>query len=88
MLRFRCRVGHAYSAESLASEQADNLEASLWAALRALEENTGLNRRLAERAVQRDDKRMETRYAEEAIASQQHARILRNLLMKNEENAS
>jgi two-component system chemotaxis response regulator CheB len=50
MMRFRCRVGHAYTAESLTQEQALTVETSLWMAVRALEEQGAVKRRLAERA--------------------------------------
>jgi two-component system chemotaxis response regulator CheB len=48
VLRFRCRVGHAYSPEGLHAEQNRNLEESLWTAVRSLEEHADLSRRLAE----------------------------------------
>src|SRR6185436_13528007 len=64
VLHFRCRTGHAYSSESLLAKQSESLEASLWAAVRALEENAALAHRL-ERRLQRDRSRdadAETRY--------------------------
>lgn len=50
LLRFRCRVGHAYTSDALSSHQADIVEKALWTALRALEEQSALKRRLADRA--------------------------------------
>jgi two-component system chemotaxis response regulator CheB len=48
---FRCRVGHAYSIESLEVDQRYHLEAALWAALRSIEENNSL----LERMIRRND---------------------------------
>ena len=50
LVRYRCHVGHAYSPESLMSEQNGMMESALWTALRALDESTDLARRLSERA--------------------------------------
>jgi two-component system chemotaxis response regulator CheB len=50
LLRFRCHVGHGYTADALISDQHDELEHTLWAGLRALEEQAGLRRRMARHA--------------------------------------
>ncbi len=49
LVRYRCRVGHAYGADSLLAAQSDGVEDALWSALRALEESESLARRLAAR---------------------------------------
>ncbi len=50
VLRFRCRVGHAYTSETLTAGQSTAVERALWSALRALEEQAAVKRRLAERS--------------------------------------
>lgn len=79
ILRFRCRVGHAYSSESLASGQADFLEEALYAALRALEESASLADRLAKRTsnIQMGMSHRYARRAEQALAN---AAVIRSLL--------
>src|SRR5207247_9509832 len=45
--RYRCRVGHAFSPEAMFDAQNDQIEEALWSALKTLEENAQLSRRLA-----------------------------------------
>jgi two-component system chemotaxis response regulator CheB len=79
--RFRCRVGHAWSPESLLTQQRQGLEAALWIALRSLEERAALSRRLAEPARRRGHLITATRFEEQAAEAQQAARLVRNLLV-------
>ena len=53
IVRYRCRTGHAFSADTLAAAQSSGIEEALWIALRALEENAALFRRLSERFHER-----------------------------------
>ena len=50
LLRFRCRVGHAYSTKAMLDAQGESLEAALWMAVRALQERRDLLLRVAENA--------------------------------------
>jgi two-component system chemotaxis response regulator CheB len=80
VLRFRCRVGHAWSAESLLAEQGESLEAALWVALRAMEDRQALQHTMAERADQygRHESAARFREAEEEMSAS--VTILRRLL--------
>jgi len=81
LLRFRCRVGHAYTARHLRAEQRHAVEAALWAALRALEESASLYRRMAMRARNNNhDKSMQV-YEERAENAEGNSRTLRDFLV-------
>ena len=83
MLRFRCRVGHAYTADSLASEQTLALEGALWSALNALEENAAPSRRMAARAMEHGHNLTARRLDERAENAETQARLLRDVLHRS-----
>jgi two-component system, chemotaxis family, protein-glutamate methylesterase/glutaminase len=80
ILRFRCRVGHAYGLASLGAEQQDQLEAALWAALRALEDQAALHDRLAKRARDRGHSRSAIHFDRTGAAAREHAKKVRDVL--------
>jgi two-component system chemotaxis response regulator CheB len=80
-LRYRCRVGHAYSADGLMRSQADSLESALWSAFRVLQENAALARRLCERARQNQHGAVAEKFAAKSRLAEEHARLIRELLL-------
>lgn len=80
ILRFRCRVGHAYSSESMFAEQGQALERALWTALNTLEENAQLSRRLEAQAREHNSEQVARRFAERVRQAEQHATQIRNVL--------
>jgi two-component system chemotaxis response regulator CheB len=81
LLRFRCRVGHAYTAQHLKAEQRQVIESALWAALRALEERASLFRRLATRARSTNLDSLIEGYEERAATAEVNSRTLRDFLV-------
>lgn len=85
MLRFRCRVGHAYSPESLMADQMVATERALWAAIRSLEEQAEFSERLEKSSRQKKRTRLSRRFADKAKSSREDAAVLRTLLEKTAE---
>jgi two-component system chemotaxis response regulator CheB len=85
ILRFRCRVGHAFTAPSLGVEQTEAVEGALWAAMRALEEGASLAKRMAENAAKGKRQALEQRYRERAEVKMEQAEVLRKLILENKD---
>jgi two-component system chemotaxis response regulator CheB len=79
LLRYRCHTGHAFTAEDVTGEHTDAVEQALYSALRVMEENTALLRRMADRVQdQQSERRM--RYENMAKEREEHAWTIRQLL--------
>ncbi|MDQ3688935.1 MAG: hypothetical protein M3406_02670 [Chloroflexota bacterium] len=81
----RCRVGHAYSFQALERGQRDGVEAALWTALRALEENAITARRLAEDSRLADRQLAAGRFAARQAQAERQAAVIRGALTDGEE---
>ncbi len=81
LLRYRCRVGHAYTAQHLHAEQRQAIEAALWSALRALEESASLYRRMASRPGLSSFPQTQRTFEERAENAELNARTLREFLV-------
>jgi two-component system, chemotaxis family, protein-glutamate methylesterase/glutaminase len=76
VMELRCRVGHAYSAESFLAAHAETRERTLWAAVVALEEGAQAARELRESTAPEFWKRL----AHEAAENQRAAARLRQVV--------
>lgn len=86
VLRYRCHTGHAFTAESLAADEDDTLEQALYSALRALEENAALARRLALRARERAHVNSAKSLERKALAAEKNADVLRKVIFAEAED--
>ena len=83
LLRFRCRVGHAYSVDSVLAGQTEAVEEALWKALKTLEESASLSRRLAHDARNGGKDWLAKRFGDRAQDSEEHAAVIRQVLAKS-----
>jgi two-component system chemotaxis response regulator CheB len=81
MLRFRCHVGHAYTAASLQADQVENLEDKLWAVVAALDENAMLLRRMADENISSDSMTPDE-LEEQAQKADENSHLLRTIIAK------
>jgi two-component system, chemotaxis family, protein-glutamate methylesterase/glutaminase len=81
ILRFRCRVGHAFGADSLLHAQSDTIDDALWMALRSLQERAELSTRLRKRMEQRGQDKLAARYEQRRLEAEQAAVKIRAALL-------
>lgn len=78
--RYRCHVGHAFSDEALLAGQDEEVERSLWAALRSLEERARTLESMAEADWRGGRTQSASSSVERAAESRDHAERIRLLL--------
>ena len=79
-IRFRCRSGHANTAENLIAEQTEITDKLLRAALRETEENPGLGHYLSEFARQHEDQSASDFFLFETAESERKAHLIHEAL--------
>jgi two-component system, chemotaxis family, protein-glutamate methylesterase/glutaminase len=83
LVQFRCHVGHVYSAEGLAQEENEQLERSLWTAVRVFADKALLMRQLAGHAREQGDARAAESMEEKAALADLHSGRLRRIIEEN-----
>lgn len=81
-LRFRCQVGHAYTAEAVAKQQEGSIDEALRVALRIVEERAELVRRMASDGRKAGRPAVSALYEERAAEYRRHADVIRRAVLQ------
>jgi two-component system chemotaxis response regulator CheB len=85
-VRYRCRVGHAYSPETMLNAQDDVLEEALWSAVKTLEESARLSHRLAATERQRGHEWLVERFEEKEREARARVEVIRRYLLRTSDS--
>jgi len=80
--QWECRVGHRYSPNSLVDAQSHDVEAALWAAIRALEDRRIVLERMADQLMDREQERSAASFRRRATEAQEQAEHVRGALSR------
>lgn len=82
-LRFRCQVGHAYTADALAKEQESSVDEALRVALRIIEERAELVHRMAEDGRHSGRRAVAQMYDTRAAEYREYADAIRRVMLQS-----
>jgi two-component system, chemotaxis family, protein-glutamate methylesterase/glutaminase len=88
LVRYRCHVGHAYTAELMALAIDENLNRAMGSALRALEERLALAEKLRAQAADSGHLHVAESWSRKATEFAQEAEVIRTSLRRMEEIAA
>ncbi len=77
---YRCRIGHIFTPESLRQASEQEVESSLWVAIRNLEEAAEVSRRLSERSESQGLAAARKQHHSREVELMSHADVLRRLV--------
>lgn len=80
-LRFRCHIGHSYTANVFLAEQTQNLENSLWSAVRVMEEKVTFLRQMSERMKNCNLTKAVTKYEDHAKSLDAEVSLIRGIIL-------
>ena len=88
LVRYRCHVGHAYSAEIMSLALDENLKRAFGSALRALDERIALARKLEMQANQSGRSNIAKSWATKALEFEAEANVIRDSIRRTDEIAA
>jgi len=80
LVRYRCRVGHAFGPETLMAKQGQEVETALWVAFQSLKERAAFARGMARKMEARGNRFSHQRFMEQAAEADARAAVIRDVL--------
>lgn len=84
-VRFRCHTGHAFSADSLLTAITENIEESLWAAIRSVQESVFFLNHMGDHFAEQNQPKLAAMYFRKAHDADQRAGIIRSAVFNHEQ---
>lgn len=83
--RFRCHTGHAFSADTLLQTLTENIEHSLWSALRGIEESVMFLNHMGDHFSEVNQPHLAALYFKKANEASDRIKIIRRAILQHEE---
>ncbi len=84
-VRFRCHTGHAFSADSLLATVTEQIEESLWNAIRSLQESVILLNHMGDHFAEANQPKLAAMYFKKAKDAEMRANKVREAVMNHEQ---
>ncbi|MEG4422301.1 chemotaxis protein CheB [Microcoleus sp. LAD1_D5] len=81
-LRFRCHIGHSFTADIFLSEQTQYIENALWSAVRAMEEKVTFSHQMSERMKNYNLQSAAAKYEDQAKSLDGEVSLIREIILK------
>lgn len=85
IVRYRCHTGHAYSADSLLTSITENIEETLWSAIRGVEESIILLNNLGDHCADKNNPKLAATYFKKAAEAESRAALVRQAVFAHEQ---
>lgn len=85
LMRYRCHTGHAYSADSLLTTVTENIEDSLYSAIRGVEESIMLLNHIGDHYAEINQTKLAALYFKKAQEAEQRAQQVRQAVLLHEQ---
>jgi two-component system chemotaxis response regulator CheB len=83
-VRFRCHTGHAFSADSLLSSLTENIEESLWSAIRGVDESVMLLNHIGDHFAEADRGNLAAKFFQKANEAESRNEVIRQAVLDHE----